>query len=219
MTPDPSFAPVEIVGRSSSHFTRVARMFAHELGVPSNFTPVRDVTSTDPEAYGGHPALKLPTLRHAGGVVFGTEHLCRTLAELAPAPRRVVWPEELRSALARNAQELVWHGMAAQVQLVFGTRIAKLPADNVYFAKGRLGFEGALRWLDDHLATALAELPEPRDLSLFEVALFCLVEHVRFRDTLPLEPYRALLRFADDHGRRASARATPYALDVPEGGS
>ena len=45
--------------------------------------------------------------------------------------------------------------MAAEVQMVFGTMVAKLPADNVYFTEGRTGFEGALRRLDEHLEAAL----------------------------------------------------------------
>jgi hypothetical protein len=40
-----------LVGRSSSHFTRVARIFALDLGVPHVFRPVLDMTSTDPATY------------------------------------------------------------------------------------------------------------------------------------------------------------------------
>lgn len=205
----------EIIGRSSSHFTRVALLFARELDVPCELVPVYDLTDTDPEIYAGHPALKLPVLRRPGSLVFGTENICRALVDLAPTRRRVVWPEEVRSELARNAQELVWHGMAAQVQLVLGTQVAKLPADNVYFAKARRGFEGALDWVDERLPTVLRELPEPRDLSLLEVTLFCLVEHVRFRGTVPIDRHAALVRFAEAFGDRPSARATSYRFDAP----
>jgi glutathione S-transferase len=107
--------------------------------------------------------------------------------------------------------------MAAQVQLIFGTLAAKLPADNLYFAKGRQGFEGALRWLDDNLARVLAGFPAPRDLSLFEVALFCLVDHIAFRDTLPLQPYPSLVRFTEDFASRPSAQRTQYRFTPPPG--
>lgn len=103
--------------------------------------------------------------------------------------------------------------MAAQVQLVFGTIVGKLPAENVYFAKGRAGFEGALKWLDAHLDEALRLLPSPRTLSVFEVTLFCLMEHLTFRGTLSPEPYPALVRFTREFGTRASARATAYRFD------
>jgi len=203
----------QIIGRSSSHFTRVALIFAHELGVPFEFVPVFDMTEVDPANYAGNPALKLPTLRRGGALVFGAENLCRALVEMAGEKKRVVWPEELRQDVSRNAQELVWHGMAAQVQLIFGTMIAKLPAENLYFTKGRQGFEGALLWLDQNVESALAALPSPRDLSLFEVTLFCLVEHLAFRTTVPTEPYAALERFRKQFGERPSAQKTAYRFD------
>ncbi len=208
---------LQLVGRRSSLFTRVPRIFAHELGVPLELVPIYDMTEQDPATYAGNPALKLPTLRRpGGGLVFGAENISRALAEHpGAAPLRVVWPEQLRLDAARNAQELTWHAMAAQVQLVFGTVIGKLPADNVYFAKGRTGFLGALRWLDDHLDEVLRALPPERDLSLLEVTLFCLVEHLPFRGTLPVDPYPALVHFARAFGARPSARETAYALDTP----
>src|SRR5262245_57971254 len=114
---------LQIIGRRSSHFTRAPLIFAHELGVVVELVPVFDITAQDPAVFAGNPALKLPTLRRPdGGLVFGAENICRVLAEMAPDPsRRVVWPEELRLEVSRNAQELVWHAMAAQVQFVIGT--------------------------------------------------------------------------------------------------
>ena len=208
-------APVEIIGRSSSHFTRVPLIFAHELGVPFVLVPVHDITAADSATFAGNPALKIPTLRRGGSLVFGAENICRALADLAEPKRRIVWPERLRGDLSRNAQEMVWHAMAAQVQLVMGTMVAKLPAENVYFAKGRAGFEGALRWLDENLAAAVRALPVERDLSLFEVTLFCVLEHLAFRGTLPIEPYPALVAFAREFGARPSAQRTAYRYDAP----
>ena len=202
---------VEIIGRSSSLFTRVARMFAEELGIAYELVPIFDMTIVEPSTYADNPALKLPTLREGGRVVFGTENICRTLAD--GTTRRIVWPEELRGDLSRNAQEMVWHAMSAFVQLVVGTMIGKLPADNIYFVKARTGFEGALRWLDANVGDALDALPAKRDLSLFEVTLFCLVDSLRFRAAVPIEPHRALIAFADAYGTRPSAQATPYRFD------
>lgn len=202
---------LQIIGRSSSHFTRVALIFAHELGVAVELVPVADLVSRDIDHY-GNPALKIPTLRRGQSSVFGAENICRALAEVAATPRRIVWPEELRDDRLRNAQELVWYSMAAQVQLVFGTILSKLPADNVYFVKARAGFEGALCWLDEHVDGVLGTLPQ-RDLSLLEVTLFCLIDHLAFRATVPVEPYPALRQFAAEFGKRASAQATAYRFD------
>ena len=205
---------MRIIGRSSSHFTRVTQIFALELGVAYELAPIYDITATDPAIFAGNPALKIPSLERAGGKLFGTENICRALAEAAPSPKRIVWPEHLTTDLSRNANELLWHSMAAQVQLAIGTLVVKLPADSPYFIKIRSGFEGALRWLDTNLDAALAALP-PRDLSLFEVALFCLVEHLTFRGTLPADPYPNLLRFTRGFGERESARRTGYRFDAP----
>lgn len=206
-------AQVQLVGRSSSHFTRVARIMAAELGVGVELVPVQEITSDDPATFGGNPALKIPTLRLGDTAVFGTENICRTLAELSSSQAQVVWPEQLRDPLARNAQELVWHAMAAQVQLVMGTVVAKLPAENVYFAKVRAGFMGALKWLDANWPAVRALLPPARTVSLLEVTLFCLVEHLSFRSTIPTGLYRTLAAFAQEFAQRPSARATQYAFD------
>ncbi len=211
--------PLQIVGRSSSHFTRVTLVFAHELGVEFELVPVYDMTQIDSAAYAGNPALKMPTLRRAGSQVFGAENICRTLAELADPPRRIVWPEHLHEEIARNAQELVWHGMTAQVQLILGTRAGKLPADNIYFVKIRAGFEGALRWLNANLDEMLGILPESRDISLFEVTLFCLMEHLAFRSMVPVSDFPALIRFAREFARKPSAQRTVYRVDKPPDGN
>lgn len=205
-----------LIGRSSSHFTRVPRMLALELGVDCTFQPVYDLGSRDAGDYGGNPAMKLPVLRLGDGqVAFGAENIARKLAELAPARIDMVWNEQLPGLEARNAQELVWHAMAAQVQLVFGTQAAKLPADNLYFAKAADGMNNALAWLDARIEAVLATLSPARHMSLLELTLFCLVEHLRFRPTVPLDAYPMLARFTDSFGQRASAQQTAYRFDTP----
>lgn len=206
---------IRLIGRSGSHFTRVAAMFAHELRVPFELDVVHDLLSLDPAAYGGHPALKLPTLHVGDSVLFGTENICRKLAEVANRARdpRVVLPEHVTADLTRSAQELVWHAMAVQVQLLVGIRFAKLPADNPFFTKANAGMIGALTWLEDHLERALDRLPAPRDVSVFELTLFCLVEHIGFRPTVTLDAYPRLRGFATTLASRESARRTVFRAD------
>jgi glutathione S-transferase len=206
---------MQIVGRSSSLFTRIPLIFAEELAVPYVLEPIYDMTAVGPAVYAGNPALKLPILRREeSSPLFGAQNICRAIAEGASGVKRIVWPEDLRDDLSRNAQELVWHCSAAQVQFVMGTVINKLPAENPFFAKARGGFENSLRWLNANLAAALDALP-PRDLSLFEVSLFCLIEHLQFRPTLPLDSLLALTTFTADFARRPSAQRTAYRLDRP----
>jgi glutathione S-transferase len=167
--------------------------------------------AVDAAAYGGHPALKLPALRRDdGSIVVGTENICRVIAERTQV--RIVWPEDVRDDRGRNAQEMVEHAMAAQVQWVMGTVVGKLDGAHPFFAKGRAGFQGALRWLDANVEAVLAGLPE-RAASLFEIELFCLIEHLGFRASLPVEPYPALVAFARAWGERPSARATTFRFD------
>src|ERR1700691_5173370 len=83
---------VQIFGRSSSLFTRVPLIFAEELGVRYELVPVYDMTATDPQVYGGSPALKLPNLRRGQSLLFGAQNICRAVVELAAAPSRIVWP-------------------------------------------------------------------------------------------------------------------------------
>lgn len=209
--------PAQLCGRRSSHFTRVTRIFAEELGIPYQIVPIYDMKVQDPSLYSDNPALKMPTLRLGNEVIFGTENICRTLADHAGSPAGIVWPEQLRTSLQRNAQELVWHGMAAQVQIVLGTLVGKLPSDNIYFQKALAGFRGALDYLDAHVDRVLDSLPPSRKLSLFETTLFCLIEHLHFRQTLPVEQYSALAKFAATFGARPSAQRTPYEVDVRPG--
>lgn len=207
--------PLQLTGRSSSHFTRVVRMLAHELAVPIELDVVADLCGLDAANYGGHPGLKIPTLHVGDAMLFGTEHICRKLAEIAGRSddSRVVLAHHVASEQLRNAQELVWHAMAAQVQLVVGTQLANLPLDNVMMAKAHAGLAGTLSWLEDHVEPSLAELPAPRHISVLEVALFCLLQHIVFRPTVSLAGTPKLRRFASSYAFRESARCTVFRFD------
>src|SRR5688572_707511 len=109
-----------LFGRSSSHFTRVARIVAAELGVAYRFHVVPNLLSTDPSDYGGNPALRLPVLQTAEGEWFGALNICRALERQASAAGaegrpRLVWPEDLDRPLTANAQELTLQAMASEV--------------------------------------------------------------------------------------------------------
>lgn len=206
---------LRLTGRSGSHFTRVVRIVAHELKLPLELNVIADLMSLDVKDYGGHPAFKIPTLHLGDSTLFGTDNICNRLVEFAGRADdpRIVRSGHLTTDQLRSAQELVWHAMSVQVQLVIGLRIAKLPAENPYFVKARLGLHGALKWLDERLDPVLAALPSPRDLSVFEVSLFCLVEHLEFRPMVPLDDVPRLRAFAKRFGERESAQLTPYRAD------
>lgn len=202
-----------LFGRSSSHFTRVTRIFADELGVPYSFSVIKDVLSLDPAAYGENPALKLPTLRTARGSWFGALNICRELARLSTTGRRVVWPEELDSPVTANAQELVVHGMSTVVNLVM-SKVGGGPETNAHLEKSRLSVQNSIAWLEANAAEAIAALPRPRDLSFLEVSLFCFVKFLEFRDVLPVPPCPRLNEYCESFGQRSSAKLTAFRFDV-----
>lgn len=72
---------MHLYGRSSSHFTRIPRIFAAELEVDVEFHLIRDLLSNDADDYGGNPALNLSTevgllMGKASGVTVVVHETC-----------------------------------------------------------------------------------------------------------------------------------------------
>jgi glutathione S-transferase len=201
-----------IVGRSSSHFTRTARMFALELGVPHAFRPVFDIMSLDAVTYAGNPALKVPILVDERGPLFGTENICMDLVRRAGRASNVAMRGDVTDRVVANAEELTVHLMTAEVSLV----TAKMVGD-ARLAPTKLlrSIEGTLGHLDAQIGAVLAALPEARALSFVEVALFCTVTHFTFRQTVDVAPWGHLGDFCRRFGERHSARETAYRFDAP----
>ncbi len=202
-----------ILGRSSSHFTRVARLYALELEVPHDFSPVLEIASTTAATFGDNPALRVPSLHTPEGTWFGSLGVCRELARRSALDAPLVWPEDLAEPLASNVQELILEGMAAEVTVVMA-RLAGLGDEHRAFDKPLARVRGSAAFLEAHLDAALAGLPERR-LSFLEVTAFCFATHLDFRGFMPLEALPRLRAFATTFGARASAQATPYFFDQP----
>ncbi|EYF07819.1 glutathione S-transferase family protein [Chondromyces apiculatus] len=205
-----------LFGRSSSHFTRITRLFAAEMRVDYTFQVVRDLMSANPADYGGNPALRLPTLHTARGVWFGALNISRALSRLSPRTPQTVWPEDLDAPVLANAQEFVTQAMATEVSLVMA-KVAGGSDDNAHQVKLRRSLLNMMAWLEDNARPALDALDalrRDRDLSYLEVTLFCLVTHLEFRDVLPLAPYPALNAFCAQFAARPSAEATTYRFDT-----
>lgn len=199
-----------LFGRSSSHFTRVVRLFAEECGAPYELVVVPSLLADDAAAYGGNPGLRLPNLLTAQGAVFGSLGSCRALARHATRPLRMIWPEATPAPLAANALELTVQAMSSEVSWIMLTSTGGEASG--YASKLRIALQGMLGWLERDLDAALAALPE-RELSYLELSLFCLLEHLEFRKVLPLEPYPRLSVFRERFARRPSAQATAFEFD------
>lgn len=198
-----------LVGRSSSHYTRLARMFALELGVAHEFRAVLDLTTTDPVAYAGNPALKIPILIDAQGSLFGAENICRELVRRS-GKSQVVMRGALQDRLVANAEELTLHVMTSEVTLIMAKFAGGAPP-----AKVVASIEGSLSWLDAQIDDILASLPAERTVSFLEVALYCLLEHLPFREILDVAPWSRLGAFVRQFGSgRPSAESTHYRFDA-----
>jgi glutathione S-transferase len=201
-------AEIVLVARSSSHFSRTARLFALELGVSHRFQPVLDMTVTDAGNYAGNPALKVPILIDEEGPLFGTENICAALARRSGQRQRVVLRGDVPTRVVANAEELVLHAMSSEVTLITAGS-ASTPSPKV-----RPSLENALAFLDEHLEEARAALPPERLLSFFEVSLFCLVTHLPFRKIMEVTGYPRLQAFCRQFEARPAATATPYRFDA-----
>jgi glutathione S-transferase len=199
-----------IVGRSSSSFTRIARFFAHELEVAYTFRPLFDLMSLDPTAYGENPALKIPVLIDEQGPLFGSENICRELTRRARDRERVVLRGATNHRLVTNAEELVLHAMSTEVSLITSKFTGQTPGPKLTSS-----LEHCLRWLDEHLSEVRAQLPSDRALSFVEVATFCLVRHLPFREVMDVSPWKRLAAFCAEMDARSGARATEYRYDQP----
>jgi len=200
-----------LIGRSSSHFTRMARIFAHELGVELEMRVLTDIGSMEEADYGGNPGMKVPALLLEDGPLFGSLPICRELARRSTRPLKIVWPEDLTEPLLANAQEITTEAMATQV-LVIKSRLSRLEPKIPLRAKAEASLRQSVGWLDARLPRILERLP-PRDRSFLEVGLFCLGTHLDFRETMPLADAPRLQAFCASFGERASAAQTPYAFD------
>jgi glutathione S-transferase len=210
--PEELAGPV-ITGRSSSHFTRITRIFAAELRIDYSFQVVRDLMSSEPADYGGNPALRIPVLRTPRGVWFGALNVCRELWRQSNPRPRVVWPEELDTPVLANAQEFVLQAMATEVSLVMG-KMGGGAEDNAHQAKMRKQLLNMMAWLEENVSTVLAGLPPQRDLSFLEVSLYCLVKHLEFRNVVPTDPYAKLNEFCQRFEKRPSVSETTFRFDT-----
>jgi glutathione S-transferase len=202
-----------LIGRSSSHFTRITRIFAAELGVDYAFQVVRDLMSSNPEDYGGNPALRIPILKTPRGVWFGALNICRELWRQSNPRPRVIWPEDLDVPVLANAQELVLQAMATEVSLVM-SKVGGASDSGAHQAKLRTSLLNMMSWLEENATAMLAALPSQRDLSFLEVTLFCLVRHLEFRDVLPTNSYTELNKLCQQLETRASIRETAFRFDT-----
>jgi glutathione S-transferase len=201
---------LQIVGRSSSHFTRTAQIFALELGVPYEFRPVLDMTTLEAGNYSDNPALKVPILVDEQGPLYGTENICRELVRRSQQASQVALRGDVSTRVVANAEELIVSAMSAGVSLITG-QAAGLSSSPPKLLRS---IENSLGYLEQNLDDVLAALPVGRRLSFVEVTLFCLVRHLPFRELMSVDAWPRLLAFSNHFGARDGARSTEYRFDA-----
>jgi len=199
-----------LVGRSSSHYTRIPRLFAHELSVAHRFQPVFDLTSSEPNDYAGNPALKIPALVDEEGALYGCENIVRELTRRSGERARVVLRGDVADRIVANVEELTLHVMTTEVTLIMSQAAGATPPPKV-----RRSLALSLAFLDRALDGALARLPADRRLSFVETALFCTVTHLSFRQVADPTGHSALQAFCARFAQREAARQTEYRFDRP----
>jgi glutathione S-transferase len=199
-----------IIGRSTSHFTRVTRIFAAEARVDFAFQVVPSLRLSAQADYAGNPALRIPILRTPRAEWFGSLNICRELWRRSQAKPRVIWPEDLAEPLLANAQELVVQAMSTEVTLLMSRLFGE--SDGPHATKLLQSLTNTLGWLEQHADEVIAELP-PRHLSYLELTLYCLLRHLPFREVLALDPYPRLSAFCAAYEERPSVRDTVYRVD------
>lgn len=101
--------------------------------------------------------------------------------------------------------------MASEVSLI----MAKVAGDaRLVPAKVSRSIENSLDHLEQNVDAVLSALPAHRVLSFVEVALFCLVTHLPFRQVMDVSVWPRLGDFCKRFGERESARATEYRFDA-----
>jgi glutathione S-transferase len=201
-----------LVGRSSSHFTRITRIFAHELEVQHDFEIVYDITSKSSRNFGDNPTLRVPSLRTPGGTWFGSLPICREFGRRSRHHgRRIVFPEHSTNACASNAQEIITDVMGAEITIVM-SRLARVPSDSPLLQKSAARIAASVDWLERELPRALESMPSGA-LSFLEVSAYCLFTHLGFREVMSIDDRPNLVAFMKRFGERASAISTSYLLD------
>jgi glutathione S-transferase len=203
---------ITLVGRSSSHFTRTARIFALELGVAHSFNPVLDLTTADAAAYADNPALKVPILVDAQGPLYGTENICRELTRRSGQRDRVVLRGDVADRVVANAEEMILHAMSAGVALITASLAGQTQSPP---PKVRRSLDNAVAFLEANVDAVVAALPAGRRLSFCETSLYCLVTHLPFRKLMDVGGFARLLAFCQTFGLRPGAQATKYRFDAP----
>ncbi len=198
-----------IVGRSSSHFTRLTRIFAAELGVPYSFRVVKDLLDRELATYGGNPALRIPVLMLDGQNYFGSLNICRRFSEMSPHVS-IEWPEDLAQVEDRNACEVVLQAMSTGVSQIMASR-GGVERTSPYCVKLQESLDGSLRWLESYVGRRSAD--SRFDVRYLDMALLCLVSHLVFKDSIDLTKLPEIRAFVGSASSRQSVKETAYCYD------
>lgn len=196
---------LQLIGTPLSHFARKVRIVLAELGVPFEFVRAPGVMATTPEAYGGNPLMRVPTLIDGDVTLFDSDHITRYVVRRHDGGDRLGVLDESVRALNRLA--LINGVMANEVVLILAQR-GGLEVDGVvYFQKLGTAIDLALGEIDRDVEVDAAGF-DYRDVAL--VCMWQHLEHYRLRPDLARYA-RIAARVARLAERPSVASTTPEA--------
>lgn len=129
-------------GTPRSHFTRVVRITAHELGLELEWVDVGNVATA--EAFADNPLMQVPVLVDGDRTVWDSHDICRYLVEREDAD-----PLGMESLdwSRRNLVSVIRGVMSAEVRLILAER-SGMSTTGPMFDKARETIRRGLRWID-----------------------------------------------------------------------
>lgn len=194
-----------------SHFSRKVRIVLAELGISCELVHAPNLLSEDPAHFGGNPILRVPVLEDGDDWVIESDAIVRYLLERHDAGNDRFAFFSMTVA-QRNALAMISATMGAEVELLLSQR-SGLGAEHegVYFRRYRVVIRECMSWLEERGPALWPEC----DLSYLDIALACMLDHLRYNDMMPRLPEcRWLSERAARHAMRPSfASTSPQAME------
>jgi glutathione S-transferase len=201
---------LQVIGTPLSHFTRKVRIVLMEIGVPFEFVRAPGVLVAAPEAYGGNPLMRVPTLRDGDVTLFDSDHIARYVVRRHDGGDRLGVLDESVQGLNRMA--LINGVMANEVVIILAKRGGLEGIEGVaYFQKLGAAIDLALDEIDRGVEV------EAHGFDYRDVALVCMWQHLEhYQLRADLARYTRIAARVARLAERPSVAATAPAASLAE---
>ncbi len=169
---------MKLIYTPRSHFSRKVRILVDAWGVDVELVDAGNVAAHDPNQFGGHPLLAVPTLQDGDTAVYDSDHIAHYLHQrFDPEDRFRVVDHRVDSM---NARAIMNGIMTAEVQVILAERTGIDTTTYERFAKLRAVIARGLDWLEAR--SALFEGPA----TYAGFHLTAMWDHLALYDVVPL---------------------------------